>query len=107
VITTVSNSRRLRKGSDCYSIPSRRSNPTAHWLSDITRILDQVHNGDPKAAAVLLPLVYDELRQIAADKMANEMAGHTLQPTALVHEACLRLAGADGAAQFHPRTSPL
>ena len=64
-------------------------------MSDVTRILDSVQQGDPKAAQELLPLVYEELRKLAAFKMANEAAGHTLQPTALVHEAWLRLAGAD------------
>lgn len=62
-------------------------------MSEITRILDAAQNGDPTAADQLLPLVYQELRRLAAHKMANEPAGHTLQPTALVHEAWLRLAG--------------
>lgn len=56
-------------------------------------MLDAIQHGDPKAAGELLPLVYDELRRIAAHKMASEAPGHTLQPTALVHEAWLRLAG--------------
>ena len=63
-------------------------------MSDVTRILDRVQHGDPTAAEELLPLVYDELRKLAAHKMANEAPGQTLQPTALVHEAWLRLAGA-------------
>ncbi len=62
-------------------------------MSDVTRILDRVQQGDPKAAEELLPLIYDELRRLAAHKMANEASGNTLQPTALVHEAWLRLAG--------------
>jgi RNA polymerase sigma factor (TIGR02999 family) len=62
-------------------------------VSDVTRILDRVQQGDPKAAEELLPLVYEELRKLAAHKMAHEPAGHTLQPTALVHEAWLRLVG--------------
>jgi len=62
-------------------------------LSDVTRILDRAQQGDPAAADQLLPLVYGELRRLAAARMANEAAGHTLQPTALVHEAWLRLAG--------------
>jgi RNA polymerase sigma factor (TIGR02999 family) len=62
-------------------------------MSDVTVILNRVEQGDPKAAEELLPLVYDELRKLAAHKMANEAAGHTLQPTALVHEAWLRLVG--------------
>ena len=62
-------------------------------MNDVTRILDAARQGDPAATQELLPLVYDELRRIAAHKMANEAAGHTLQPTALVHEVWLRLAG--------------
>jgi RNA polymerase sigma factor (TIGR02999 family) len=62
-------------------------------MSDVTRILESARNGNPQAAGELLPLVYDELRRLAAHKMANEAAGHTLQPTALVHEAWLRLGG--------------
>lgn len=62
-------------------------------MSDVTRILESAHRGDPQAAYELLPLVYAELRRLAAHKMANERAGHTLQPTALVHEAWLRLVG--------------
>ena len=62
-------------------------------MSDVTRILNGVQQGDPKAAGELLPLVYDELRKLAAHRMANEAAGHTLQPTALVHEAFLKLVG--------------
>ena len=64
---------------------------TLTGVSDLTRILDRVEQGDGKAAAELLPLVYEELRKLAAHKMANKAAGHTLQPTALVHEAWLRL----------------
>jgi RNA polymerase sigma factor (TIGR02999 family) len=60
-------------------------------VGEFTRILAGVENGDPKAADELLPLVYDELRRLAAQKMANEVPGQTLQPTALVHEAWLRL----------------
>jgi RNA polymerase sigma factor (TIGR02999 family) len=60
-------------------------------VSDVTVILNRIEQGDPQAAKELLPLVYDELRRLAAHKMANEAAGHTLQPTALVHEAWLRL----------------
>ena len=66
-------------------------------MSEVTRILDRVQQGDPKAAEDLLPLVYEELRKLAAHRMANELSGQTLQPTALVHEAWLRLAGNDGA----------
>jgi RNA polymerase sigma factor (TIGR02999 family) len=62
-------------------------------VSEVTRILDSIALGDPKAAEELLPLVYEELRHLAAAKMAKEAPGQTLQPTALVHEAWLRLAG--------------
>lgn len=62
-------------------------------MSQVTVILDAIEKGDPKAADQLLPLVYQELRKLAAHKMSNEAAGHTLQPTALVHEAWLRLTG--------------
>jgi len=62
-------------------------------MSDVTRILGAIEKGDPVAADELLPLVYHELRKLAAHKMANEAPGQTLQPTALVHEAYLRLVG--------------
>ena len=60
-------------------------------MSDVTRILEAIQHGDGRAADELLPLVYEELRKLAAHKMANEMPGQTLQPTALVHEAYIRL----------------
>src|SRR5881275_1772673 len=60
-------------------------------MSDVTRLLDAAAAGDRQAAADLLPLVYDELRRLAAARMAEEAPGHTLQPTALVHEAYVRL----------------
>jgi len=62
-------------------------------MSDVTRLLSAAEHGDPHAAAELLPLVYTELRKLAAARMAEESAGHTLQPTALVHEAYVRLVG--------------
>jgi RNA polymerase sigma factor (TIGR02999 family) len=62
-------------------------------MADVTRVLTSIEAGDPMAAAELLPLVYDELRKLAAVRLAAELAGHTLQPTALVHEAYLRLVG--------------
>ena len=71
-------------------------------MGEVTRILENIEQGDRKAADELLPLVYEELRKLAAAKMASQPAGHTLQPTALVHEAWLRLAGAD--AKFEGRT---
>ena len=74
-------------------------------MSDVTHILDAIGKGDPQAADELLPLVYEELRRLAAHKMSNEAPGQTLQPTALVHEAWLRLTGNenvkwDGRAHF-------
>src|SRR5262245_23933365 len=72
-------------------------------MSDVTRILDSIHHGDAQAANELLPLVYDELRRLAAHKMANEPPGHTLQPTALVHEAYLRLVGSSQPQQWEGR----
>jgi RNA polymerase sigma factor (TIGR02999 family) len=72
-------------------------------VSDVTRILQAIDHGDTQAADELLPLVYEELRKLAAHKMSHEAAGQTLQPTALVHEAWLRLAGGDAQAQFANR----
>ena len=74
-------------------------------MNDVTRILNSIRQGDPKAADELLPLVYQELRKLAAARMARESPGQTLQPTALVHEAWLRLVGDtnpkfDGRAHF-------
>src|SRR5262245_54580037 len=66
-------------------------------MSDVTQILSAIEQGEPDAAEKLLPLVYDELRKLAAQKLAQEMPGQTLQATALVHEAYLRLVGADNA----------
>jgi RNA polymerase sigma factor (TIGR02999 family) len=71
-------------------------------MSDVTQLLQAASAGDAKAAAELLPLVYEELRRLAAQKMSREARDHTLQPTALVHEAWLRLAG-DEAARFQNR----
>jgi RNA polymerase sigma factor (TIGR02999 family) len=66
-------------------------------MNDVTRILSAIEQGDPKAAEQLLPLVYDELRKLAAAKLAQEKPGQTLQATALVHEAYLRLVGGETA----------
>src|SRR5690242_8186104 len=63
-------------------------------MSDVTRILSAIEHGEPKAAEQLLPLVYDELRRLAARRLAQEKPGQTLQATALVHDAYLRLVGA-------------
>lgn len=62
-------------------------------VSDVTLLLDRAEQGDPRAAEELLPLVYNELRKLAAAKMASEAPGQTLQPTALVHEAWMKLSG--------------
>ena len=75
---------------------------TVGAVTYVTRILEAMQQGQPQAAEELLPLVYAELRRIAAYKMAQESAGHTLQPTALVHEAWLRMIG-DGNEQFAGR----
>src|SRR5437764_15060827 len=64
-------------------------------MNEVTRVLSAIELGDPRAAEQLLPLVYDELRRLAAQRLAGEGPGHTLQPTALVHEAYLKLVGAD------------
>ena len=72
-------------------------------MVDVTLLLDAAASGDRKAAAELLPLVYDELRQLAAARMANEARDQTLQPTALVHEAYLRLIGPDDDARWENR----
>jgi RNA polymerase sigma factor (TIGR02999 family) len=71
-------------------------------VSDVTRILEAIQHGDEKAAGELLPLVYEELRKLAVVRMANEKAGQTLQPTALVHEAWLKIGG-DGHEHFANR----
>ena len=72
-------------------------------MADVSRILRKMESGDPIAADQLLPLVYDELRTLAAAKLAQEKPGQTLQATALVHEAYLRLVGKDGATTFANR----
>jgi RNA polymerase sigma factor (TIGR02999 family) len=72
-------------------------------MSDVTRILSQIEQGDPQAAEKLLPLVYDELRKLAAVKLAQEKPGQTLQATALVHEAYVRLVGKENAQQWNSR----
>jgi RNA polymerase sigma factor (TIGR02999 family) len=72
-------------------------------MSDVTQILQAIERGDARAANELLPLVYQELRRLAAHKMAAEASGHTLQPTALVHEAFLRLVGSGQAKQWDGR----
>jgi RNA polymerase sigma factor (TIGR02999 family) len=72
-------------------------------MSDVTQILDAIEQGDPKAAEQLLPLVYEELRKLAAQKLAQERPGQTLQATALVHEAYLRLVDVEQAQAWNSR----
>ncbi|HKB04596.1 MAG TPA: ECF-type sigma factor [Gemmataceae bacterium] len=72
-------------------------------MSHVTDLLSAMDRGDPRAARDLFPVVYDELRQLAAAQLAREPAGHTLQPTALVHEAYLRLVDGDPQQQFNGR----
>jgi RNA polymerase sigma factor (TIGR02999 family) len=72
-------------------------------MSAVTRILSAIDQGDPRAAEELLPLVYEELRKLAAERMAQERPGQTLDATALVHEAYLRLVGSSAAQQWNSR----
>jgi len=72
-------------------------------MHEVTSILNAIDQGDPQAAGKLLPLVYEELRRLAAQRLANEAAGHTLQPTALVHEAYVRLVDQREEQQWHSR----
>ena len=72
-------------------------------MSEVTRILSAIESGDPSAAGQLLPLVYDELRKLAAQKLSQEKPGQTLQATALVHEAYLRLVGVDEPHRWNSR----
>src|SRR4051794_8086697 len=72
-------------------------------MNDVTRILSAIEHGDPQAAERLLPLVYDELRKLAAQRLAHEKPGQTLQATALVHEAYLRLVDTDEAKAWNSR----
>src|SRR5947199_4307480 len=72
-------------------------------MNEVTRILSAIEQGDPKAASQLLPLVYQELRQLAAQKLAQEAPGQTLEATALVHEAYLRLVDVERAQQWNSR----
>src|SRR5262249_33826756 len=73
-------------------------------MSQVTQIISQIELGDPNAAEQLLPLVYDELRKLAAVRLAREKPGQTLQATALVHDAYLRLIGSDGGDPKHWRS---
>ena len=79
---------------------------SSHWvppMNEVTRVLSAIEGGDPHAAEQLLPLVYEELRKLAAQKLAHEKPGQTLQATALVHEAYLRLMDADPAPHWNSR----
>src|SRR5262245_45009466 len=73
-------------------------------MNEVTRVLSAIERGDPQAAKQLLPMVYDELRRLAARKLADEAAGQTLEATALVHEAYLRLVDDEEAARWNGRT---
>ncbi len=75
----------------------------AKSASDVTRILSQIESGDPMAAEQLLPLVYDELRKLAAAKLTHETSGQSLQPTLLVHDAYVRLVDVDAHPQWNSR----
>lgn len=72
-------------------------------MSEVTHMLNAIEQGDPHAAALLFPLIYNELRQLAAQRLAHEVPGQTLQPTALVHEAYLRLTGNADTARWQNR----
>ena len=72
-------------------------------MNNVTQLLNAVEEGDPHAASQLLPLVYDELRRLAEQRMAHEPPGQTLQPSALVHEAYLRLVGSNAATEWDNR----
>ena len=98
-------------GASSSTSPHRGGVPGGLPMSDVTRLLSAVERGDPKAAEQLLPLLYDELRRLAAQRLAQEKPGQTLQPTALVHEAFLRLVGSgkpalwDGCGHFFAAAS--
>jgi RNA polymerase sigma factor (TIGR02999 family) len=81
------------RGAFDFEVHTEGLNAYPLLVCEVTQILERVGKGDPKAAEELLPLVYEELRRLAAVRMANEKPGQTLQPTALVHEAWLRIAG--------------
>jgi RNA polymerase sigma factor (TIGR02999 family) len=86
-----------------YTRASRHSLAPVPPMSEVTRILSAIEQGEPQAAEQLLPLVYDELRKLAARRLAQEKPGQTLQPTALVHEAYLRLVDVDEAQHWNSR----
>ena len=86
-----------------FSGRGRNSIGYAADMADVTQILNAIEHGDPRAAAELLPLVYDELRKLAAARLANEKPGQTLQATALVHEAYLRMVGGEPSRDWNSR----
>jgi len=96
----------MHRGGECdepdFTLSAESSLVILPFMSEVTVILGAIEQGDPRAAEKLLPLVYDELRKLAAQKLVQEAPGQTLQPTALVHEAYLRLVGA---ASPEPRSS--
>src|SRR6202158_1730864 len=90
----------------CGALPCckrKRQAQEVQPMSEVTRILSAIEQGDPHAAEQLLPLVYDELRKLAAQKMAQEAPGQTFQATALVHEAYLRLVDVEDAQHWNSR----
>src|SRR5262249_41147464 len=93
------------KNSPSSRKPKPKRSPLSHnrKMNDVTQILDRVRQGDSLAASELLPLVYEELRRIAAHKMGGDRAGNALHPTALVHEAWLGWVEKAGRAQFQTR----
>src|SRR5262249_13956219 len=88
---------------DRFDCITRRGASRRGVMSDVTRILSQIESGDPSAAGQLLPLVYEELRKLAAARMAAESPDHTLQATALVHEAYWRLVDAERQQRWNSR----
>src|SRR5262245_47363242 len=92
-----------RPGNGIYLGEMSKHNESTSAQKEVTRVLSSIEQGDPHAADQLLPLVYKELRQLAARKLGQEMPGQTLQPTALVHEAYLRLVDAKKAQHFNSR----
>src|SRR5262245_37974709 len=97
---------RVPRSTSGRGTPAARANRTAHGaltMDAITQALDAIEQGDPHAASRLLPLVYDELRRLAAQKLAGEKPGQTLQATALVHEAYLRPVDTEQAQSWNSR----
>lgn len=90
-------------GDRCCRLQAGPGSMTMRAMSDVTQILKQIDSGDPAAAEQLLPLVYDELRRLAAARLAQEKPGQTLQATALVHDAYLRLVDGQQAQHFNSR----